>query len=129
MGNLNANVTAHNLKTGASQTFPAGTKKSDIPDGFDLDDAHFVDPAEQEEVATPGPGQVVGEMSAAEAESTYGSGSFKSRSATQVKALAEAHGLAHDNKDEAIAALEAEGVNPDDAPPAAPTSTDTNVEG
>ncbi len=52
----------------------------------------------------------------------YGEGPFRQRSAAQVRALADAHGLDNTNKDEAIAALEAAGVSPDDeTPPLAPT--------
>lgn len=137
---LNTNVTVHHPETGESATIPQGTSKSDLPsEVVDLiKNPHVWDEPDKEEKPVPGPSQLdvfdpdsdeaKAKASTGDTGSPFGTGSFGSRSATQVKALAEAHGLDHDTKDEAIAALDAAGITPDSPEPERPTSTDTNVE-
>jgi hypothetical protein len=57
----------------------------------------------------------------------FGTGPFSERTDEQLLGLARRYGVEAETVDEALAALDAEGVNPDDAPP--PTSGDTNVDG
>lgn len=59
----------------------------------------------------------------------FGTGPFRDRTDAQLQALLEFLGIAADSRDEGIASLEAEGVDPD-APVSdlKPTSGDTNVD-
>lgn len=120
---LNTNVTVHNPKTGESKTLPTGTVVTEEIEGLITNPDVFGE-TEQEQAPTPGPSQtsvfdpesdeaVAKAGSEGGSEDVYGSGPFRSRSAAQVKALAESYGLDVNTKEEAIAALEAEGVDPD----------------
>lgn len=108
---LSKNVTVHaKAEDGSYQTFrfKAG---EEVPDGL-------VDAISNPDVwagVDDSPSVDAGPTSGGETEgSGFGSGPFRSRKADEVKALARFHGLEADTKEEAIAALEAEGISPED---------------